>query len=133
MKSINSEYPGCRHYFRFIAGLVAYALLSATVCPIYASDLIQVQISGDVQVDDENILLGHIAKIEGGDPQLIHKLSGIVVGRAPLPGNSRKLDGASIRIRYWTYPLRLRFPAVLSKSVRRKLRGWFPTIFQPIF
>ena len=99
MKPINSGYPGCKHFYGYIVGLVAFALLLATACNIYASDLTRVHISGKVQVDDEKILLGHIAKIEGSDPQMIHTLNGIVVGRAPLPGNSRKLDGARIKTR----------------------------------
>jgi flagella basal body P-ring formation protein FlgA len=99
MKSINSGYRGCRHLYGFIVGLAAFALLSATVCNIYASDLTRVHILGNVQIDEENILLGHIAKIEGNDSQMTQKLSGIVVGRAPLPGHSRKLDGARIKTR----------------------------------
>lgn len=99
MKPINSGYPGCKHFYRYAVGLVAFALLLATACNIYASDLTRVHIPGKVQIDDEKILLGHIARIEGGDPQLIRTLSGIVVGRAPLPGNSRKLESARIKTR----------------------------------
>ena len=99
MKPINSGYPGCRHLYCFVVGLVAFALLSATVGNIYASDWTRVHILGNVQIDEETILLGHIAKIEGNDPQMTQKLSGIVVGRAPLPGHSRKLDGARIKTR----------------------------------
>ncbi len=99
MKPINSGYPGCRHFYCYIVALVVFALLSATVCNTYASDLTRIHILENVDVDNEKILLGHIAKIEGGDPQMIHKISGIVVGRAPLPGNSRKLDGSRIKTR----------------------------------
>jgi flagella basal body P-ring formation protein FlgA len=97
MKPINSGYKGCKHFGGYIVSLVAVALLWATVCNIHAADLTRVHIVEKVQVDDEKILLGHIAKIESSDPQMLHKLSGIVVGRAPLPGNSRKLDGARIK------------------------------------
>ena len=99
MKPINSGYPGCQQFYRYIVGLAVLALLWATACNIYASDLTRVHILGKVQIDDEKILLGHIAKIEGSDPQMIHKLSGIELGRSPLPGNSRKLDGAKIKTR----------------------------------
>jgi flagella basal body P-ring formation protein FlgA len=99
MKPIKSGYPNCKLFISYIVGLVAFALLWATVCNIFASDLTRVHISETVQIDDEKILLGHIAKIEGSDPQMIHKLSGIMVGRAPLPGNSAKLDGAKIKTR----------------------------------
>ena len=97
MKLTNSGYPNGKYFSCFIVGLVAFALLWATVCNTVASDLTRVRILEKVQIDDEKILLSNIAKIEGGDPQMIHKLSGIVVGRAPLPGNSRKLDGARIK------------------------------------
>jgi flagella basal body P-ring formation protein FlgA len=50
-------------------------------------------------VQDADILLSKIAKIEGGNPQVIHKLGNIVLGRAPLPGNSRKIDGNTIMAR----------------------------------
>jgi flagella basal body P-ring formation protein FlgA len=97
MKLTNSGYPNGIYSSYFIVGLVAFALLWATVCHTVASDLTRVRILEKVQIDDEKILLGNIAKIEGGDPQMIRKLGGIMVGRAPLPGNSRKLDGARIK------------------------------------
>jgi flagella basal body P-ring formation protein FlgA len=99
MKSINSGYPQGKPFYSCAAGLVAFVLLLASVCTLYASDLTRVHIPGKVQVDDEKILLGQIAEIEGSDPQLLHTLNGIVLGRAPLPGDSRILDSARIKTR----------------------------------
>lgn len=99
MKPPNSGYPTCKQFGRWLFGLLAIVLLPATVCNIFASDLTRVRVLEKVQVDDENILLSQIAKIEGGDPLLIQKLSGIVVGRSPLSGHSRKIDSGTIRTR----------------------------------
>ena len=51
------------------------------------------------QIDDENIVLGDIASIDGDDPRLIQKLRRLVVGRAPLAGKSRRIDGNFLRMR----------------------------------
>jgi len=99
MKSINSGYPTCKRLCHFMIGLLAVVSLLASACNIFASELTRVQILETVQIDDEDILLRHIARIEGSNPLVIEKLSGIVVGRAPLPGNSRRIDGNTIRAR----------------------------------
>ena len=54
-----------------------------------------------VEVDGAEVALGHLADIVGGDPALTRQLQGIVVGRAPLPGNSRTIsrDYIALRIR----------------------------------
>lgn len=99
MKPLNSGYPTWQQFARCVFGLLAIVLLPATVCNIFASDLTRVRVLQKVQVDDENILLSQIAKIEGGDPLLIQKLNAIVVGRSPLPGHSRKIDSGAINTR----------------------------------
>jgi len=99
MKPNHSGYPICKHFGRYIIGLLALVLLPATACNISASELTRIRILEKVQIDDEAIRLSDIAKIEGSDSLLIQKLSGIVVGRAPLPGNSRNLDGNTIKTR----------------------------------
>ena len=54
-----------------------------------------------VEVDGAEVALGQLAVIAGGDAVLTRQLQGIVVGRAPLPGNSRTLsrDYIALRIR----------------------------------
>ena len=99
MKPAKSRYPTGKHYCRYIIALLAFVLLPATACHIFASDLTRVHILEKVQIDDEKILLSDIAKIEGGDPLLIQKLSGLELGRAPLPGNSRNLHENTIKTR----------------------------------
>ncbi len=99
MKPAISAYPTCKHFCCYLIGLLALVLLPATAGNIFASDLTRIRILEKVQIDDDKIFLRDIAKIEGSDSLLIQKLSEIVVGRAPLPGNSRNLDGGIIKTR----------------------------------
>ncbi len=99
MKSTNFGCPTCKHFGCYIMGLLALVLLPATACNIFASGLTRIRILEKVEIDDEKILLRDIAKIEGSDSLLVQKLSAIVVGRAPQPGNSRNLDGGTIKTR----------------------------------
>jgi len=99
MKEFNLALQSGRHLYSFIISLLAFVLLAGMVSEIFAADLIRVRIKQKVQINDENILLGRIAKIDGIDPIKVQKLSGIVVGRAPLPGNSRELKESIFKMR----------------------------------
>ena len=99
MKPTQFINPQCKFFPRYIIALVVLVMLSASVSDTWATDLTRVQIAAEAQVDNDNILLGSIAKIEGPDAQEVLKLSGVVVGRAPLPGSSRTIDGGSIKTR----------------------------------
>ena len=59
---------------------------------IDAAGLTRIKILPNVQVNDENILLGKIATIESHDSLLAQKLSNIAVAKAPLPGKARTLE-----------------------------------------
>ena len=85
----------CR-YFSFLLVLV---LSSGTNAEVDAADTTRINIAAKVEIEEENILLGRIAEIEGGDPTLVQKLSDIVVGKAPLAGNSRDLNERIIKLR----------------------------------
>jgi flagella basal body P-ring formation protein FlgA len=50
-------------------------------------------------VHEARVRLGDIAEIEGSDAELVARLRGIEVGRAPLPGVSRPIDLPYIRTR----------------------------------
>lgn len=51
------------------------------------------------EVNQDKILLGHIARIKGTDSGLCRQLQNVEVGRSPLPGNSRRMDEGRIRVR----------------------------------
>lgn len=58
-----------------------------------------VSVHPESRISGEFILLGDIARIEGGDPVLVRRLSSIVIGRAPLPGQVRLIGMEHIRLR----------------------------------
>ncbi|MBW1784108.1 MAG: hypothetical protein JRL30_25635, partial [Deltaproteobacteria bacterium] len=51
------------------------------------------------EVNGDEIRLGDISRVTGNDLKLVEKLRGIAVGRTPLPGKSRRIDEAQIRLR----------------------------------
>lgn len=79
----------------FLAGL----MLQGLIREIMAASATRVHVSAMTQIDGEHILLGKIAKIESNDPHLIKRLSGVVIGRSPLPGKRREIDPSVIRRR----------------------------------
>jgi flagella basal body P-ring formation protein FlgA len=99
MKVYNFRSRAARYSCTVILYVAAFVLLPGICCESLGADLARIRILENVQIDEENILLGRIAKIESGDPILAQKLSGIVVGKAPLAGNSRELEESIIRMR----------------------------------
>jgi len=89
MKLLNYKYQAYRHLFPIIIFLLVF--ISEISWEAEAADLTRIRILPKVQINEENILLGKIAGIEGHDSLLVQKLSSIVVARAPLPGKSRTL------------------------------------------
>jgi len=69
--------------------------------PSFASEIDHVDITlfKHVEIEQEKIFLGNIAKIEGTNSILIRQLRNIFIGRSPLPGKSRRIDGNYINIR----------------------------------
>ncbi len=99
MKPTPLKKYSCKYFQRCMIALVVLGMLLATVDNISAADLTRVRILAETQVDDDRILLGNIANIEGSDSNEVLKLSAIEVARAPLPGNSRKIDSSVIKTR----------------------------------
>lgn len=71
----------------------------AMPAPLYANPGAVIEVFGNSEVNSDEIHLGDISLITGEDPRLVRKLRGIVIGRAPLPGKSRKIDEGYIRLR----------------------------------
>ena len=97
MKGINLKFLKHRllkyAIFAFATGL----LLPGLTSEILAAAATRVQVSAMTQIDGENILLGKIATIEGNDPHLLKRLSGVVIGRSPLPGRRREVAASTVR------------------------------------
>jgi hypothetical protein len=99
MKTLNNKFQAYRHLFPVIVFLLVFFGVSEITRKIDAADLTRIRILPNIQIDDEDILLGRIAGIEGQDPLLVQKLSSIVVARAPLPGASRTLEKQTFKMR----------------------------------
>ncbi|MEJ2729203.1 MAG: flagellar basal body P-ring formation chaperone FlgA [Deltaproteobacteria bacterium] len=58
-----------------------------------------VRVHDRVEIDGDDVLLGQIAAIEGSDARWIQQLRDIVIGRAPLPGQTRRYDRHYLEMR----------------------------------
>lgn len=91
----------CKHYplNRSLLYLMVAVFLLIPTGKNSASSLIHVKVFENIEIDDENIVLGKIAEIEGSDSVLIENLNQIIIANAPLPGKSRKLEGELFKLR----------------------------------
>jgi flagella basal body P-ring formation protein FlgA len=99
MKKFNYKFRANKHRFTVTIFLLVFFGVAGISGEIDAADLIRISILPNVEINGEDILLGEIAGFEGHDSLLIQKLSSIVVGRAPLPGESRTLEKKSFKLR----------------------------------
>jgi flagella basal body P-ring formation protein FlgA len=87
---------------RFYTGLVfIIAAASLWVWPA-APGAVQtafVRVHDRVEIDGDEVLLGQIAVIEGSEDQQVQQLKKIVIGRAPLPGQTRQYDRRYLEMR----------------------------------
>ena len=70
--------------------LVALAALAGAAGPT------SVRCYERTEIGSDQILLGDIAHIDGGDVHFVRRLEAVVLGRAPLPGKTRELDRATL-------------------------------------
>lgn len=90
-----------KYYIKKIFMLTTIVLLTGAILPgmvleIQAVTATRVNVSKMSQVDGEQIRLGKIAEIDGNDPDLNQRLSGIVIGRSPLPGKTREIEASTV-------------------------------------
>lgn len=64
--------------------------------PLGAAELTSVRVYEQAEVLTDQILLGGIARIDGGDAAFVRKLEGVIIGRSPFPGKTRTLDAATL-------------------------------------
>lgn len=76
---------------RLVHYMVLFMLLFAGIALSMPDDAragTQIKLYTETRIDSETIQLAQVSTIETSDPLLFDKLSTVVVGRAPLPGNS---------------------------------------------
>jgi len=64
-----------------------------------AAGLTTIRLSGNSEVDGNEVFLGRIAEIVGPDRQLNRSLKSVLVGKAPPPGKSRRIDAQFVKLR----------------------------------
>ena len=79
-------------------------MLGLTLSPLHAGTTRaqpSLTLPEQVEVDGDEVALGQMAVITGADAALTRQLQGVIVGRTPLPGNSRTVsrDYIALRIR----------------------------------
>jgi flagella basal body P-ring formation protein FlgA len=68
-------------------------------CLVSAKPGAVIDVSRQSEINKDEICLEDIARVTGDDPALVRKLQGIGIGKAPLPGKSRRIDKAHIQLR----------------------------------
>ncbi len=82
----------------FMVFLTAF-LLMHPFSPAWSGEGFLIKGFSKAEVAEERIYLGKISAVTGKDITGVRKLKGVVLGRAPLPGDIRRIDAGYIRLR----------------------------------
>jgi flagella basal body P-ring formation protein FlgA len=99
MKNTQYRVHGSRNCIAVIVWFLTFLPLPGISGHIFAAGINTVRVFERSEVKYDKIRLGEIAEIKGEDPALLKKLKDIVIGKAPLPGKSRRIDEGCIKIR----------------------------------
>lgn len=84
----------------FLGPVFLFFLILTGVNPwAWSSDVVIIKGFEKVEISDDSILLGKICAVNGDDGSLVARIKGIVLGKAPLPGNTRRIGEDYIRLR----------------------------------
>lgn len=107
---------------RFCCGLF-FLLATATILGVAtvsaSAEMTTIRVPDQVEVENDEILLGQIASIEGSDTQLIQKLKQIIIGKAPSAGKTRQYEQRQLRKRLELHRIDL---AAVNLEVPRRIR-----------
>jgi flagella basal body P-ring formation protein FlgA len=112
---------GSKNFILVIIWVLTVLSLSEISDPLFAAGINTVRVFERSEVKYDKIRLGEISQIKGEDPALLKKLREIVIGKAPLPGKSHRIDENCIRRRLKQNgidlsQIRLRVPARVTVS-----------------
>ena len=112
-----------QHRGGILAIVMTLALAIYPVPADAATGPISISIPDKVDIDSPDVVLGELARIAGADQDLTKQLEGIVIGRAPLAGNSRTIsrDYVLLRLRQSGYDpalMTIRAPEKVTLSRR---------------
>ena len=83
---------------RMVLILIVVSLLWS-VGPVWAGSQIRIEMIPQVEIAGESVMLGEIAGVTGEDETRVRKLERIVIGKAPLPGETRKINTRTVETR----------------------------------
>ncbi len=98
-KQKSKKAQSSKFFFGLILCLSVFFFTLETPANLSAAGMTSIRVLKKVEIENDKMLLGKIAVIKGEDSEFIQKLRAIVIGRAPLPGNSRQIDEHYIKIR----------------------------------
>jgi flagella basal body P-ring formation protein FlgA len=75
------------------------ASILAVAAELDAAEITTIRVRDQVEIENDEVLLGQIASIEGSDTQFIQQLKNIVIGKAPLPGRTRQYEQRHLKMR----------------------------------
>ena len=99
----NSDKRSCRSFTLFCTLLLVWASAADTS----AGQPTTIRFKQSVQIDGTEVLLGQMASIEGGNDKVIQLLKNMVIGKAPLPGQSRRFNRNHLETRLKQHPIDL--------------------------
>lgn len=71
----------------------------ALAAELAAAEITTIRVRDQVEIENDEVLLGQIASIEGSDSQFVQQLKDILIGKAPLPGRTRQYEQRHLKMR----------------------------------
>jgi flagella basal body P-ring formation protein FlgA len=82
-----------------MAAAVVLTLLAGLAAGGWCAEITSVRVYERTEIQEDQILLGRVARIDGGDAKRVSELAAVELGRAPLPGRSRTLERSTLLLR----------------------------------
>mgnify|MGYP001826975671 CR=1 FL=1 len=99
MKHLQFSDDTVRYSVRIIVCLFTLFILTLKSDNLAAASVITIRVLDKAEVKGDEIRLREIATIQGDDATATEKLGDIILGMAPLPGKSRKVDVNYVKMR----------------------------------
>ena len=84
--------------FGLLILLITVSILGIVAEPA-AAEMTTIRVRDQVEIENDEVLLGQIASIEGSETQFVQRLKDIIIGKAPLPGRTRQYEQKHLKMR----------------------------------
>ena len=98
---------------------LATASIVGAAAALAAAEMTTIRVWDQVEIENDEVLLGQIASIESSDTRLVQQLKDIVIGKAPLPGKTCQYDQRYLKMRLRQHHIDL---AAVNLEVPRRVR-----------